>query len=164
MAKVKINIDDTRFIWRTNFSGDTERDNYGNPARKVSVVIPTEEQADRLRDMGVNVRCTKPRPGYEDEFEPTYYCDVKINMESNYPPHIYLITPSGRRVSMSKDTIGELDFIRIKNVCVQANLYEQRKNPGKFSLYADVMYVEQDVDGDPYYSRYCNQDEGSLDD
>lgn len=60
---------------------------------------------------------------------------------------------------MSEDTIGELDFIRIKNVCVQANLYEQRKNPGKFSLYADVMYVEQDVDGDPYYSRYCNQED-----
>ena len=39
----KVNIDDTRFIFTTNFSGDPERDRFGSDQRRVNVVIPTEE-------------------------------------------------------------------------------------------------------------------------
>lgn len=35
------------------------------------------------------------------------------------------------------------------------NLVEKRNNPGEFGLYADVMYVEQDADSDPYAERYA---------
>ena len=31
----KINIDDTRFIYKTNFSGDPERDRFGSDQRKL---------------------------------------------------------------------------------------------------------------------------------
>ena len=69
--------------------------------------------------------------------------------------------PSGRRAFTGKrllcdaDTVGQLDFIRVKNVCLQANLVEKRNAPGEYSLYADVMYVEQDADADPYAERYA---------
>ena len=43
----------------------------------------------------------------------------------------------------------------VKNVCLQANLVEKRNFPGEYSLYADVMYVEQDADADPYAERYA---------
>lgn len=43
--KAKVNIDNTRFIFDTNFSGDPNRDRYGSSRRRVNVVIPTEEQA-----------------------------------------------------------------------------------------------------------------------
>ena len=54
------------------------------------------------------------------------------------------------------ERIGQLDFIRVKNVCCQANLVEKRNAPGEFTLYADVMYVEQDADPDPYAARYAH--------
>ena len=38
----KVNIDDTRFIFTTNFSGDPSRDRFGSDQRRVNVVIPTE--------------------------------------------------------------------------------------------------------------------------
>lgn len=53
--KAKVNIDNTRFIFDTNFSGDPNRDRYGSSRRRVNVVIPTEEQAQQLIEMGLNV-------------------------------------------------------------------------------------------------------------
>ena len=47
----KVNIDDTRFIFTTNFSGDPERDRFGSDQRRVNVVIPTEELAQHLLDL-----------------------------------------------------------------------------------------------------------------
>ena len=38
---------------------------------------------------------------------------------------------------------------------LQANLYENRNNPGQYTLYADILYVEQDADADPYAERYA---------
>ena len=58
----KVNIDDTRFIFTTNFSGDPERDRFGSDQRRVNVVIPTEELAQHLLDLGVKVKQTKPNP------------------------------------------------------------------------------------------------------
>lgn len=153
----KVNIDDTRFIFSTNFSGDPERDRFGSKTRRANVVIPTKEQAQALLLMGVNVKMTKPNPErqYDDPFEPEYYVPIIVNMESKWPPHVFWITPEGRKLQCTIDTIGQLDYIRTKNVCVQANLVENKRNPGAFSLYADVMYVEQDVDADPYAQRYA---------
>ena len=51
----KVNIDDTRFIFTTNFSGDPERDRFGSDQRRVNVVIPTEELAQHLLDLGVKL-------------------------------------------------------------------------------------------------------------
>ena len=51
--KAKVNIDNTRFIFDTNFSGDPNRDRYGSSRRRVNVVVPTQEQAQQLIDMGV---------------------------------------------------------------------------------------------------------------
>ena len=53
--KAKVNIDNTRFIFDTNFSGDPNRDRYGSSRRRVNVVIPTEEQAQQLIEVGLNV-------------------------------------------------------------------------------------------------------------
>lgn len=84
-------------------------------------------------------------------------------MNSQWPPHVYWITTTGKRLLCDIDTIGQLDYIRVKNVCVQANLVEKRNSPGEYSLYADVMYVEQDADPDPYAERYARYAEPSND-
>ena len=131
----KVNIDDTRFIFTTNFSGDPERDRFGSDQRRVNVVIPTEELAQHLLDLGVKVKQTKPNPErtYDEPFVPTLYVPVNIKMDSKWPPHIYWVTTAGKRLLCNEDTISQLDFIRVKNVCLQANLVEKsgKKYPGK---------------------------------
>ena len=52
----KVNIDDTRFIFTTNFSGDPSRDRFGSDKRRVNVVIPTMDLVNHLMDLGVKVR------------------------------------------------------------------------------------------------------------
>lgn len=153
----KVNIDDTRFIYATNFSGDPSRDRFGSDKRRVNVVIPTQEQADYLVSLGVKVKQTKPNPErtYDEPYVPTLYVPVNVNMDSKWPPRVYWITTAGKCLLCDADTVGQLDFIRVKNVCLQANLVEKRNAPGEYSLYADVMYVEQDADADPYAERYA---------
>lgn len=161
----KVNIDDTRFIFTTNFSGDQSRDRFGSDARRVNVVIPSQELVNHLIALGVKVKQTKPNPEYtyDEPYVPTSYVPITINMKSQWPPHVYWITTTGKRLLCDVDTIGHLDFIRVKNVCVQANLVEKRNSPGEYSLYADVMYVEQDADPDPYAERYARYAEPSND-
>ena len=117
----KVNIDDTRFIFTTNFSGDPSRDRFGSDKRRVNVVIPTMELVNHLMDLGVKVRQTNPNPErtYDEPFVPTYFVPVTINMDSKWPPHIYWVTTSGKRLLCNMDTISQLDFIRVKNVCLQ---------------------------------------------
>lgn len=153
----KVNIDDTRFIFNTNFSGDPSRDRFGSSTRRVNVVIPTRELADHLVSLGVKVKETHPNPErtYDEPYVPTLYVPVNVNMGSKWPPRVYWITTSGKRLLCNAETVGQLDFIRVKNVCLQANLVEKKNFPGEYSLYADVMYVEQDADADPYAERYA---------
>ena len=108
-------------------------------------------------DMGVTVKQTHPNPEkiYDEPFVPTYFVPVNVNMESKWPPHVYWVTTTGKKLLCDIDMIGQLDYIRVKNVNCLCNHVEKRNNPGEFSLYADVMYVEQDVDSDPYAARYA---------
>jgi len=153
----KVSIEDTRFIFTTNFSGDPSRDRFGSNKRRVNLVIPTDELAHHLMDLGVTVRQTKPNPErmYDEPFQPTWFVPVNVNMESKWPPHVYWVTTTGKKLLCDIDMVSQLDYIRVKNVNCLCNLVEKRNNPGEFSLYADVMYVEQDADSDPYAARYA---------
>lgn len=163
----KVSIENTRLIYKTNFSGDPARDTFGSDKRRINVVIPTDALAQHLIDLGVNVKQTRPNPErtYDEPFQPTWFVPVTINMESKWPPRVFWITPNGRKISCNIDTIGQLDYIRIKNVNAFCTLVEKRNHPGEFSLYADVLYIEQDLDSDPYANRYAYLDaapEGDL--
>lgn len=158
---MSVNLENTHFIFQTNFSGDPNRDRFGSNRRKVNVVISPEMASD-LMSRGVNVRQTRPNPNkvYEDGFQVTYFVTIIINMESKWPPHIYWVTPVGNVIEMTADTISQMDYMRIKNVDCQCKLVEKKNNPGEYTLYANVMYVTQDVNPDPFYARYhVTQDE-----
>lgn len=158
-------IDDTQFIFRTNFSGDPNRDTgkYPNDQRKANVVIPSEEQAKDLMKDGIDVKKYQPKPRNEGDPEPDpiYYTKVTLQYRKKdgspveYPPEVYLVTdPDEDPVLMSEDTIDELDHIRIKNVNVVVRTYIWDPVGGKKTLKIKTMYVEQDLDDDPYASRY----------
>lgn len=156
-----ITIENTRFIFATNFSGDPERDTYGDDSRKANIIIPTKEQADDLAEQGFNVKRTSPKPGEEEGFVPAYFIAVRVNYNSEWPPKIYLVSGNSEPRLLDESTISTLDKIYVTNVNAVLNPYYSERNK-TWSLYVKTMYVEQDVDDDPFVARYRksnNEDE-----
>jgi len=168
MAKKLISIENTRFIFKTNFSGDPERDNYGNTTRCANIIIPDEELARELANEGFNVRQTNPKPGQEEGFEPTYFVKVIVNYDSEWPPKIYLVSGDSEPQILDEESVDTLDKVYVINVNVILNRYiNKKKKDAKPSLYVRTMYVEQDVEDDPFAARYArkrpvNNDEEGL--
>lgn len=148
-----VTIEDTTFIFRTNFSGDPERDTFGSDARTANIIIPDEKLALELMDEGFNIKMTKPRPGEEEGFSPTYFVSIKINYDTEWPPKIYLVSGDAEPVLLDEETIDMLDSIYVANVNVVLNPYRNQRT-NTCSLYVRTMYVEQDVEDDPFAHRY----------
>lgn len=153
IEKKLVCIEDTKFIYWTNFAGDPERDNFGSDVRKGNVIIPTIEQARELIDAGFNVRRTEPRPGEEEGFVPTYFVSVTANYNTNWPPKIYIVSGDSEPRLLDEDSLGVIDTCRVKNVNVVLNPYYNNRTH-RNSLYVRTMYVEQDIESDPFASRY----------
>lgn len=151
--KALITIEDAKFIFTTNFSGDPSRDRFGSDARKANITIPDIRQARELIDAGFNVRRTEPRPDEEEGFVPEYFVSVKINYDTTWPPKIYLVSGDSEPRLLDETTVGLIDGCRVKNVNAVLNPY--RSPTARYgSLYVRTMYVEQDVESDPFASRY----------
>lgn len=162
----RIALDDTRFIFTTNFSGDPKRDRFGDGRRKANIIIPSEQQAKELTKAGFKVRQTKPPEDAGLDWVPEYYILAQVKYRKNngeavkYPPNVYLVTPGNDPVLLNEETIGCLDQIRVKNVNVILNPHEyDGANGSGLSLYVRTLYVEQDMDDDPYAARYRRQNE-----
>jgi hypothetical protein len=158
-----IAIDDTKFIYETNFSGDPARDKFGDSRRKCNIIIPDPRQAEDMMAKGYNVKQTKPGPDDDpDDFIPTYFVQAILKYRDRYgealryAPHVYLVNSYNEAVPLDEETVSTLDDIRAANVNVILNSWETDK--GTYSLYIRTMYVEQDFDSDPYASRYTRRD------
>jgi hypothetical protein len=156
--KKLISIENSNFIYRTNFSGDPERDSFGSDARIANIIIPDHEQARELIDEGFNVKTTKPREGEEEDFVPTYFVPIKVNYDTDWPPKIYLVTGDADPVLLDEDSIDVLDKCYVLNVNAILNPY-QNPRTGRSSLYVRTMYVEQDIEDDPFAHRYIRRGE-----
>lgn len=162
----RITIDNTKFIFATNFSGNPANDRFADGRRKCNILIPDPEQARDMMKQGIKVRETQPRPDDDpNEFVPDYFVTAVLKFEDRmgnpvkYPPKVYLVVDDNPPVLLSEDTIDMLDQIRAKNVNVILNAYEYDPVNHFKSLYIRTMYVEQDMDDDPYAARYARRDE-----
>ena len=144
-----VSIENTRFIFETNFSGDPRRDKYGSDKRYANIVIP-EELANELSDEGFNVKCTNPK---DDEYEKTYFVKATVNYDSKYPPRIYLVSGDNRPELLDAESVGIIDTMYVRNVNAILSKYYNTKTD-KWSLYARTIYVEQELDSDPFAARY----------
>lgn len=151
-----ISIEDTNFIWRTNFSGDPERDSFGSDARQANLIIPNPAMAEDLIAEGYNIKHTKPQEGEEEGFEPRYFVSVKVNFNSFNPPRIYLVSGDADPLLLDKESIDILDRCQVLNVNATLNPYENPRT-GRKSLYVRTMYVEQDIEDDPFAQRYARR-------
>lgn len=161
MMKSTICIDDTRFIFDTNFSGNPDGDRFGDSRRKANIIIPDIEQAKELTKAGFKVRETRPRPDDDpDEFRPEYFVTAILKYRDRsgksvkYPPHVYLVSGDADPVLLGEEDVHRLDEIRVKNVNVVLNPFVYDPDNDKKNLYIRTMYVEQDLDDDPYAARY----------
>lgn len=157
MARKVISLENTRFIHRTNFQGDPERDKYHSAARQATIVIPDPLLAEDMIDDGFNVKMTRPREGEEEGYIPAYYVKVFVNYAVKWPPKVYLVTGNNPPVLLDEESIKTIDEIRVKNVNVV--LTSREWSPGKYSLYVKTMYVEQDLETDPFAARYARRND-----
>ena len=153
-----IAVDDTNFIFKTNFSGKPDNDRFGDYRRKANLIISDPAQADYLVNAGINVRETRPRDDDDpNEFVPERFVQVllayrKRNGEPvKYPPRVYLVVGDSDPVLLDEESVECIDHIRVKNVNAILTIHEH--DNGR-NLYIRTMYVEQDLDDDPYAARY----------
>lgn len=156
-----IAVDNTRFIFQTNFSGDPTKDRFNDSRRKANLIIPDPEQAKDLIKAGFKVRETRPRQDDDpNDFIPEYFISVllkyrnKAGIPVKYPPKVYLVSGDGEPVLLDEESVACIDAVRVKNVNVILNPYEYDPANNGLSLYIRTMYVEQDLDDDPYAARY----------
>lgn len=127
----KVTIRDTRFIFRTNFSGrETEYNKNGN--KEFNIVLP-EDIAEELLAKGWRVKQTTPR---EEGDEPEYHIQVRVNFNSYYPPRVWLINAdNGKRTMLDDETIGMLDSLSREeitkvNVVLNPSHYDNQAGKG----------------------------------
>lgn len=145
-----VTIENTRFIWETNFSGDPRRDKFGSDKRCVNIIIP-EELANELTEEGFNVRNTVPKD--DDDLDKTYYVRATVNYESKFPPRVYLVSGDNQPELLNEETVGLIDTMYVLNVNAILSKYYNAK-VDKWSLYVRTLYIEQELDSDPFASRY----------
>ena len=164
-----IAIDNTNFIFETNFSGDPARDKYGDRRRKANILIADPEQARDLMEAGFKVKETKPGRNCPDpeNFVPQYHIVGLLKYRKDngepvkWPPKVVLLTGKDlKETELDEETAGTLDHIRVKNVNVILNPRIDPENDKK-TLYIRTMYVEQDMDDDPYAEMYRRRRESA---
>lgn len=151
MENNRIILENTRFIYDTNFAGDPMRDRFKSTQRRANVIIPDPAIAHQMIDDGFNVKQTVPREGEEEGFIPTYFVSVVINYESKFPPRIFLVVGDSEPVLLDAESVAVLDTIRASNVDVFLNprVWDRGK-----TLYVNTMYVTQDLTADPFAMKY----------
>lgn len=166
MIRNMIAIDNTRFIFQTNFAGDPQKDRFGDSRRKCNILIPDPDQARDLVKAGFTVRETKPRQDEDpSDFQPEYFVTAILKYRNRngipvkYPPKVYLVNEYNEPMLQTEDTIALLDDMRISNVNVILTPYEYDPANHGMSLYIRTMYVEQDMDDDPYAALYRHRHE-----
>lgn len=165
-----IAVDDTRFIFQTNFAGDPTNDRFADSRRKANLLIPDPEQVKDLIKAGFNVRETRPRKDKDpSEFIPEYFVPVLLKYRDRtghlvkYPPKVYLVSGDNEPVLLDEESVACIDSMRVKNVNVILNPYEYDPANNGRNLYIRTMYVEQDLDDDPYAARYRSRRDDRYD-
>lgn len=147
-----LQIDDARIIYR-NFAGRGDKYNREGD-RNFAVVIPDEETANELTNLGWNVKVKPPR---EDGDTPFMFLPVKVKFNGR-SPNVYLQTGRNKN-RLDEESVGLLDDIDI--VCVNLDirpydwiLHEGTPNEKRGrSAYLQNIEVIQDVD------RFAGDDE-----
>ena len=136
-----LQIDNARIVYR-NFSGEGSKFNREGE-RNFAVIIEDEETAEKLSNLGWNVKIKPPRDEYD---EPFMFLPVKVKFNDRGPV-VYLKSGNAKPVRLREDEIGVLDNIDILNVELDIRPYDWDVNNKKGrTAYLQSIFVTQDVD------------------
>lgn len=153
-----LSIENANIQWR-NFKGAEKK---FNPAgsRNFVVFLDTGE-ADALRDLGWNVKETKPRDGYDIQ----NYLPVKVKFGYR-PPNIWLIT-SKNKTKLDEDSVDILDYAELEKVDLVLTPYEYDVNGHTgVAAYLKALYatIAEDEFADKYdVDNYSGSTDSELD-
>ena len=142
-----IKIRNAKLIFRNLAGAEKEYNSAGD--RNVGIVIRDERMVQELIQNGWNVKQTKPREGFEDEFVPEFYIQAKLKYRDKsgnlktYPPTVYIVKSNNEKVLLDEDTVGQIDHAEIQDVRVELSpyAYEYRGKSG-IAAYITRMYVK----------------------
>ena len=135
-----LQIDEARIIYR-NFSGGGSKFNREGD-RNFAVVIPTEELADRLTELGWNVKIKPPR---DDDEAPFMYLPVKVKFNERGPA-AYLKS-GDNLIKLDEESVSCLDDVDIVSVDMDLRPFDWDVN-GKQgrTAYLQSICVTQQID------------------
>jgi hypothetical protein len=148
-----ITFEDARLIFR-NFQGKGTP--YNDEGKRNFGVLLNDELAEQLAADGWNVKHLKPAADDPEQHEqPWLKVNVKYGM---YPPIAVLINSRGK-IKLDEDTIGQLDWTRIKNVDLVVRPYNYPASnirPAGVSAYMKAIYVT--IQEDSLEEKYADLD------
>jgi hypothetical protein len=138
----RITVDNTRFIFATNFSGNPANDRFADTRRKCNLIIPDPEQARDLIKEGIKVRETRPRQDEDpNDFVPEYFVSAVLKYEDRlgnpvkYPPKVYLVVGDNQPVLLDEGSISTLIRFAQRTLNVILNAYDYDPVGHKKSLF-----------------------------
>lgn len=147
-------------IW-TNFEGKANR--FGNTTKNFNLVI--NEELKEALEANPQKEFNIHHIGGEGTEDPImYFINVKINMESAYPPVVTLYTDFRgvkNHIALDNSTIQCLDHIAIESADCILNLYESKMHPGKVSAYLKKLNVIQSKET-AFGGKYDEWEESSI--
>lgn len=154
-------IENARIIFR-NFGGEEKPFN-AKGIRNFCVVIPDEETAEHLSQMGFNIKVREPK---EEGDEPFLFLKVKVRFDT-IPPKITMLTDNGhggkKRTILTEDMVSILDYSDIEYVDVIITGSDWRSADGKTgtSAYLKTMFVT--IDEDDLERKYADVEGEGVD-
>lgn len=152
-----LSVEGAAIIYK-NFAGAPTNFNPNGGKRTFALVL-TRSVADMLVEEGWNVKHRPPRDEGDDDL---YYTEIVLNMESEYPPRVNLLTRYGDRenlVKLDSETVGLLDNSILVDIDLVIHPYRHgRANAAGATVkgYLKVMYAttEPYMDFGGKYDRF----------
>ena len=159
LANGDLSVEGAAIIYK-NFSGNPTNVNPSGGKRTFALVVP-QSVADDLVAEGWNVKQKAPA---EEGDEPMFYTEIVVNMNSQYPPKLHLLTKSGEResiIDLDENTINELDRNALTDIVMTIRPYQHgRYNAAGSTVkgYLQSMFATQHktVEYCGMYEKYYN--------
>lgn len=154
MANGVVAIKDAKIIFR-NFSGEERQ--FNDAGKRNFNIDLRKEDADKLTDLGFNVRVRPPR---DEDSEAQYLLQVSVSYKYR-EPRVLLINSKAKR-ELTEDTIGILDKIDILTADLTIRPYNWSMPNGSSGIkaYLNSLYVtmEEDEFSQKYADHYDEDD------